>query len=469
MRTAIIGGGLGGLMSAYLLEQEPSQPISVTLFEASFRLGGKILTRQFHKVPVTYEAGVAELYHYAHIGPDPLRELIDSLGLSVHELKGGTVVMDDRIIETAADLRREFGPDAFKALRRFTREACSTISPAEYYESDWKQDNDDPLLKKSFRELLNGISNADARRYIEVAVHSDLATEPELTSAMYGLQNFLMDDPNYMRLYTIEGGIERLPQEIARRIRATVLLEQPVLRVERTPAGAYRVFSRSHDQNRFDDFDSVIVALPNNWIPSIEWGGKTLETAMRQHHSHYNDPAHYLRVSLLFDRPFWRETIAGSFFMLDAFGGCCVYDESSRAPGGEHGVLGWLLAGNAAMNMNNLNDSDLVQKMLDSLPTRLRHGREFLLEGQVHRWIGSVNSMPGGYPLLDPDRRHQPEPLEHPGLFVVGDYLQDSTLNGVVDSSEFVTDLLMMQLAKKSQTVLNGNKALHPSVNVVLP
>ena len=43
---------------------------------ASERFGGKILTNHFNAVPVLYEAGVAELYDYSMLGPDPLRELV---------------------------------------------------------------------------------------------------------------------------------------------------------------------------------------------------------------------------------------------------------------------------------------------------------------------------------------------------------------------------------------------------------
>ena len=465
MRTAIIGGGPGGLMTAYLLGRSSPHPGSITLFEGSGRLGGKILTRHFRKADVRYEAGAAELYDYTQLGPDPLRELIGSLGLSVRELVGGTVVLADHVLRTDADIRRQLGPDALKAIRRFTRQARSAISPAEYYESDWKQDNDDPLSKASFRKLLDRVLDSDARRYIEVAVHSDLATEPEQTNAMYGLQNYLMDEPDYMRLYTIEGGIERLPRELARRIGATVLLEQSVVRVERLASGEYRVFSRRHGEDRQDDFDHIVVALPNNWIPAIEWTGRTLEEAMRRHHAYYNHPAHYLRVSLLFDRPFWRESITGSYFMLDAFGGCCVYDESPRDRDGEYGVLGWLLAGEAALTMSNFDDSSLVEKMLDSLPSSLRQGREHLLEGQVHRWVGTVNGLPGGYPLKEPEQRHLPDPVEHPGLFVVGDYLFDSTINGVLDSAEFVSDLILERIAQQHPVGSNGIAASNPASN----
>ncbi len=80
--VGIIGGGPGGLMTAYLLEKMADTPVRTTLFEASYRLGGKVLTPCFDRVPVRYEAGAAEFYDYAHFDDDPLKDLITELGLS---------------------------------------------------------------------------------------------------------------------------------------------------------------------------------------------------------------------------------------------------------------------------------------------------------------------------------------------------------------------------------------------------
>ena len=78
MRTvAIIGGGPGGLMTAYSLQRAGT--IATTIFEASARLGGKLQTRTFDSAPVAYEAGVAECYNYETLGHDPLRQLVDDL------------------------------------------------------------------------------------------------------------------------------------------------------------------------------------------------------------------------------------------------------------------------------------------------------------------------------------------------------------------------------------------------------
>src|SRR5271156_5523186 len=153
-RVAIIGGGPGGLMTAYLLEKRTHIPCEITLFEAGSRLGGKILTGQFQSAPVLYEAGTAEMYDYSMQGVDPLRDLVEELGLSVRPMKGGSVVMDDRILRTHADLQREFGENTLGAFLDFVRMARAVMDPAEYYESDWRMDRGDPLARQSFRELL---------------------------------------------------------------------------------------------------------------------------------------------------------------------------------------------------------------------------------------------------------------------------------------------------------------------------
>lgn len=455
-RVAIIGGGPGGLMTAYLLQQRSPVPLQVTIFEGSERIGGKIITGWFEGASVPYEAGAAELYDYSAVGPDPLRELVADLGLITKPMDGKTVVLDDKLLKTDDDIRRLLGEETHRAIQAFDARAKSLMSPQAYYDVDARVSEIDPLLQQRFSDLLAEVPDPTARKYIRVLVHSDLAAEPDETSALYGLQNYLMNDPAYMRLYNIDGGIERLCGELAKRIHSRILLSHRVLRVGRTPQDTYQVTAKQTHQIITEEYDFVVVALPVNWIQAIEWAGEKLAAAMQAHHAYYDHPAHYLRASLLFQSPFWRSEINESYFMLDAFGGCCVYDESSRGHCGPYGVLGWLLAGEAAMTLGNLRDDVLVRTVLNSLPTTLQHGRELFLEGRVHRWVGTVNAMPGGSAPRDLDARHLPEPDEHSGLFVVGDYLFDSTVNGVLDSADYVADSILEEI----QAELSGATAI---------
>ncbi len=448
-RVGIIGGGPGGLMTAYCLQKHADVPFRATIFEASPRLGGKILTSQFACAPVMYEAGAAELYDYSLVGPDPLRELIAELGLATTPMEGNKVIVPDHLTAKCADVVCEWDEPAFDAWEQFDQRAREWMGPRQFYNSDWKEGDGDPLAAQSFQAVLAQIPDALVRRYLQTMVHSDLATEPHQTNAIYGLQNYLMNDPAYMRLYTIEGGIERLPRELASRIEAEVLLNQPVVRVEKTADGNLRIVSRRGDALVEREFDFVIVALPNHLLPTIEWGGHRLADAMQRHHKHYDYPAHYLRISILFQRPFWRKHVNESWFMLDAFGGCCVYDESSRNGDDDHGVLGWLLGGEPAQSLSSLPDDELIRMMLESLPPSLQQGNKLFLEGRVHRWVREVNGLPAGYPPRNMDARHVPEPTQHPNLLVVGDYLFDSTLNGVLDSADFAAEWLAGEMTQQ--------------------
>ncbi len=117
-------------------------------------------------------------------------------------------------------------------------------------------------------------------------------------------------------------------------------------------------------------------------------------------------------------------------------------------------MLGWLLGGEAALTLSNWDDDQLIRAVLDSLPSALRHGADLFLEGRVHRWVGAVSGLPAGFPARDLEVRHRPEPVEHRRLFLVGDYLFDSTINGVLDSAEFVVESVQEELEGRGPALI---------------
>lgn len=439
-KIGIVGGGPGGLMTAWLLQKIAGEPLHLTILEASGRLGGKILTPRFDSGGAIYEAGAAEFYDYSPIDDDPLKALVREMGLSIQPMGGNSVIMNQRGIGNLDDFQDQAGIPAREKLVEFNRLARDRMSPREFFNCDGSELPPDGSGQSRFDSVLAEIGEGPVRTYLENMMHSDLATEPARTSVNYGLQNYLMNDPAYMQLYSIEGGNERLTAELAARIDALVLLDQRVTRISRAPAGAIRVHSSRDGQPREDIFDFVVLALPHDALQRLEFDGTRLPKAVRDHLEHYNHPAHYLRVTVLFERAFWRDLIHDSWCMLDRFGGCCLYDESSRVPESEQGILGWLLGGAAALEMSGLPDEVLTDRVLDSLPQSMAFGRKYFLESRVHRWVGAVSALPGGVTPRSLDRRHQPEPIGHPNLFLTGDYLFDSTLNGVLDSADYVAN-----------------------------
>jgi len=451
-RIAIVGGGPGGLFTAWHLERLAAMSLEITIFEATDRLGGKVLTPAFTTAGARYEAGAAEFYDYSPVDDDPLRAVVNEFGLPTVPLAGSAVYMAGRRIANLDDVGDALGPAARQALVRFDTAARGAMTPREFYLSGSAHAAAPAhaLERGPFAEMLAAIPSPAARRYLETMIHSDLATESPRTSLGYGLQNYLMNDPAYLRLYRIAGGNEQLITALAQRIAAAVRLGATVTAlgsVTLPAAGRPLTLSwTSGGQSQRDEFDIVILALPIAPLAALDVHDPLLAVALRRHIAHHDHPAHYLRISMLLDRHVPRPLGGDDFFMVDAFGGACLYIETAAHPTATHGVVGWLVAGAAAAELATRSDAELAAAASAALPEPLAACRPHVLETRVHRWTGAVSGLPGGWSPLPLDRRHRPSPA-HPNLFVVGDYLFDSTLNGVLDSAEHVAGWVAAELA----------------------
>jgi monoamine oxidase/SAM-dependent methyltransferase len=454
INIAIVGGGPGGLMTSWHIDNKLEHEANVTIFEASNRLGGKIVTRKFDKVDALYEAGVAEIYGYWSLGPDPLREMIDNFGLETVPMDSETVVMDGQVMVGVEGVKQVFGAKTASAVKAFRKTCSKMLTPAQYYEGVGKEDNAHPWVNQSCQELLEReVADETARKFFKIAARSDIASEPHLTNGLNGLKNFLMDLDGYIDLYSIVGGNQQLIEKLAEHNRKDpnnkVELNSRVLRCGRNDSGKYYLHVQAGGKTTIREFDMVVFCLPHNWLCTVEFDGEELQKAMVRHIAHFDRPAHYLRVSLAFDRKVWEPHVTQSWWMSDTFGGCCVYIENTRhAFPKNHGGLGWLIAGSDALAYCNLSDEELIEAALDSLPPVFGDARKHLVEGRVHRWLSSVNAIPGGVPVRGARDNHLPEPEGNPGIFVTGDYLYDSTLNGLLDSCDIASDLIVTELTR---------------------
>ncbi|MBR0879758.1 protoporphyrinogen oxidase/SAM-dependent methyltransferase [Bradyrhizobium japonicum] len=446
---AIVGGGPGGLMSAWYLKRKLGDLCRITIYEASDRLGGKIVTRKFDSAPAMYEAGVAEIYDYSMTGPDPLRELIQHFGLQTIPMDAEQVQFGGELLNDVAGMRRKYGAKTAAAIEAFRERCAEAMTPIEYYEGVGAHDNENPWAYKTAEQVLDEeVEDETAKRFFKVMARSDIATESHNTNGLNALKNYLMDVDGYIGLYSIQNGNEQLIECLQSEVNADVQLNHRVLTVGKASTGRYQLKMMNGKGPETRDFDLVLVCLPHSWLATMGWEGEQLRKSMVKHVSYFDRPAHYLRVSILFDTPFWGEKISGAWFMSEAFGGCCVYNEGARHDVGKHGVLNWLIPGSDALAFANLSDQELIDAALKSLPASLGDARSHFVEGKIHRWLSSVNAIPGGLPVRDVMTNHRPEPKEHPGIVVVGDYLFDSTLNGLLDSSDAATDIILTEMMR---------------------
>lgn len=504
-KVAVVGGGPGGLFCAYLLSQKVPNA-NICIYESSDHLGGKIKTDRFSDGS-RFEAGVAELYEY--LGPedddseDPLRCLIEKdLGLETYDMLGRPIMLQGKLTHNYDDIVSVHGEEVQKRILNFYAK-CAELMPLEKYANRWQPDNEHPWANKTFREciketLMEGMGDkydhigSIARDYIETAVASDLATESHTCNGLNGIKNCLMDNDKYMQVYHVVGGISLIVKGLRKRLLdkgVTFYLNSRVCHVgreggtstkdkeyatlqrsdssdssdssnwsvvyeETIPSSArrYTLSFRTSDKEQSKLYDAIFLCLPNHWLTQLNYEGEELKEAIHRILSHYDLPAHYLRVSFLFSEPFWeKHNLPNDFWMMDCLNGCCCYNEAWRwrdHPSGGN-ILSILMAGQDALLMvtNNQTDEDILDYTLDVLPDLLRDdAKKYLLEGQVDKFVGSINAQPGGWPSKDLVTEHRPEPNNHPNLYLVGDYLFDSTLNAALMSANTATNLYMQAL-----------------------
>jgi monoamine oxidase len=450
LRVAVVGGGPGGLFSAWHLASNCGTAVDVTIYEASDRVGGKIVTKHVPGVGI-YEAGVAEIYDYSALGPDPLRELItQELGLEVKDIAGGACTMDGQIFPDMASLEKYFGRATSEAAINFRKKCAAMLTPESFYKSERIADNMHPWTLKAADEVLDEeIPDPAARQYIRVMSHSDVAAPPHLTNGITFLKNALMDVDGYLNVISVAGGNEKIVEGLVDMLDANIKLNSQVRSVQPLPDGTYKLVVGSNGSAIDVLADYVIFALPITALAIIDWRSPALQHAINSHINYFDRPGHYLRATLIFERPFWRDQIPGDWWMSDAFDGCCVYDEGARHDLGKWGALGFLIAGNAALGLVNMSDERIQEMCLESLPPSLEFGKKLFTECKVHRWMASVNAIPGGSPVRDRGVNHQPLSEQMPGVFIVGDYLFDSTLNGVLDSADTATDIIVAKVLER--------------------
>ncbi|MCE2890874.1 MAG: FAD-dependent oxidoreductase [Hyphomonadaceae bacterium] len=446
IRIAVIGGGPGGLMTCDALREKVGQLVCVTLFEASDRLGGKIVSRQFTSAPVLYEAGVAEIYGYTTLGHDPLHNMIQSFGLETTVMDSDALHLDGKIIHGIEGMRAVYGEATADEILRFRALCSKMMTPEAYYEGIGKIDNDHPWAFKKANQIMERfVKDATARRFIRTMARSDIATEEHITNGLNALKNYLMDVEGYIDVYSINGGNESLIRGLSDRCEAAIRLNERVVKVTPSNTG-FEIQSVRGVEHLSANFDIVICSLPHNWLATMAWGEEALSQIMTRHIAHFDRPAHYLRLAVLFERPFWDQTLMGSWLMSEAFGGCCIYIEGSRHDSKGFGVLNWLICGADALAFANVDDQTLLQTALSTLPRDFGDVSDLVIEANVHRWLSSVNAIPGGLPVRGVLENHCPASKNYPNLVVTGDYLFDSTLNGLLDSVDAATDIVQARV-----------------------
>ena len=240
-------------------------------------------------------------------GDDPLRSLVADLGLETIPTSGSTVVMQGHIMRDDEDLARVGGAATRAAIESFRAISAQALPIVEWHGRLPAESLADPAAAMTGTDLLELVDDDFARRYLALLTHSDLGAEPHRTSARYALRKMVMGLPGYGSVYTLRGGMEELPRRLAQHLTRTRLeLNARLVRLGRHADGGYSLTVRRGRELAVEQADVVVLAVPHGALCAIECEGDELRRNVAAHIAAYDRPGHYLRVSLLFDRAFWR-------------------------------------------------------------------------------------------------------------------------------------------------------------------
>tara|TARA_B100001123_G_scaffold343318_1_gene389857 strand:+ start:10622 stop:12076 length:1455 start_codon:yes stop_codon:yes gene_type:complete len=451
--VGIIGAGFSGLLAAYFLEQAFDDQLEVVVFEASGRVGGRVRSPIEPETHVRYEAGAAEFYDIK--GSPNLKSLVRHLGLEIKALTGTPhFVVNNEVVRNERALIGLLGQRGVDRLRCFWERGTALRPPQDYALAGREQDNTHPWLRRTFEDVLSEIDDAFCQWFTAMQCHSDLATEPPHATGLFGMDNLLIDHPDYCSMYTLVGGNESIIKALRNRVHAKICLHAPVTQVAAHGARGIRLTYDGKDNESIElDVDGLLVTLPPRGVRKIRWLDAKLEAAVADHVKHHDHATDYVRVTLFCRRRFWSQQFPEDYFVSDAFGGVTVYDQSPDGGGAGVGVQSWLLAGASAREQAVRSDHEVVRAVLQAMPASTPLNENLLVSSSVDRWTGTsgVCAKPGGVPLRALNRRHSPD-VRWPEVQFVGDYLYDSTLCGALDAVMFAVDRLTETLGPKTIT-----------------
>ena len=259
MKVAVIGGGISGLTTGYLLKKKG---IDVVVFEASDRVGGNVQTIQ--KDGYTLEQGPNSLLRSPR-----LIDLIRKLGIEDLVLEANPAAKKRYILWNGK--LQAMGPRSFingyfspKTLFALAREPfIRSKSPEHESVAEFVSRRIGPeFLDKAIDPFVSGVYAGDpADLSMRSAFPKLYEMERDFGSLIMGSirRNVEKPDPNFPRTFSFRGGLKTLMEKLAVEIGDGVRTSTAVGKIENSGNGKFSING--------DAFDAVVISTPA-WIAS---------------------------------------------------------------------------------------------------------------------------------------------------------------------------------------------------------
>lgn len=427
--VTVLGGGVAGLAAAYQLERLGYR---VEVLEGSGRLGGRVHTHRFGTAP---GAPVAELGAMRiPAGHRRVLGLVDRLGLAgdlrpfrglrpapVHVPPPGPHAAETRLVGA-----------------RLTAMVDAVAPPP--VRADVRRD-----LRTG---LLDRLDRLDLRPYASApdGVHALLAAHPELRSACSGeLRDFLDDilTETGTALLRIRGGMGRLVDELAARIRGPIRLGRPVVGLDVRPDEVL-VHVREGGRTTVRRSRYVVCTLPFGVLAGLPMTGVSADKLDVVRAVRYV-PA--TKVALHVREPFWHRTgmVEGA-----AISGGILRQTYYPALDGDPALGATLLASyTIGEDAETLGRLDPAERVAAVLPELARLHPELRRPGMVlgaasaawmggHRWAGGGCTVHWGQSPAEAEQERRRAAAPERGLYFAGEHTSSTPawIEGALESAE---------------------------------
>lgn len=281
-RVAIIGAGLAGLNAAYRLRQAG---ITATVYEARNRVGGR--THSIRTASgLVYDLGGS----FINTDHSDMRGLASELGLTLFDRNNEastTKLPTTAYYVTGRDVDEATFAADFRPLRdQITADARRVFNQWDVFAAQYDQLS----VTQYLNQHASKIPAAYVRVLVENAIRTEYGVEPGESSALQLL--FLTPSVTGRSAdllaysderYTVNGGSQRIAEELVKRLPGQVQLNRPLSRVRRT-GNAYTLdFTGAASV----EADWVIVTVPASLLRSITFP-TTLPAAFRDYLANVN-------------------------------------------------------------------------------------------------------------------------------------------------------------------------------------
>jgi len=432
--VVIVGAGIAGLTAGFFLRGK-----NILILEKEARPGGRAHAGRFEGVP--YAMGIS----YLGKPYGALKEIIESLGLDLHEIpaplhayygdgeisygedgfsrlvseRGGTADFD-RFRREVLDAARDYAD--IPEMDMTTKLAgLDDVSAAHWLESK--------KLPEVFRPVLNTIARGLLGANLEEI--SALSFIPEMAFAM---------SPDGVRAYTFEGGLAELTDALARHLGERIRTGAKVERVAKKEDIFEVAYSGPDGRAVTAEAKFVVLAVPAPTAPALAPEILTAEQKDLLGRIPYAASAYAALFSRepIFDRAYDLAMPDGGFFthVNDAARTAKRFDSSAAAK--KAYILGATIAGTGieAKSFLELSDEDIRKKVVNGLSRVFPEAPAKIVRCEVARF-------PRAYPVMVPGaykRLVRLNEITNGRVLLAGDFMIYPSFEAAAESGDFAAE-----------------------------